>query len=308
MEKKNCSIIYNPVTSGFKEYKLDDVCRVLDKKYDVDKRKSEAPGHAVELAKQSNVDSDLVISYGGDGTFGELIQGIYDEEQSALISHIPIGTANDLRRNFGLHKNPKISAELICNGEEQKLDIFTINNIPFSYVAAFGYLANVPCNTSTELKRYLKYAAYLVEALKEFKNKKPHEYDMTLMYDGKIIDEKAIVGTFTNSTGFGGMNLFTDVSLDDQKFEVTFVKNMNKSRMPRIALDIFSDPITHKFDLRKYPDVVTHFQTDELTIKFNNGEPEEFIDLDGDPKYVSNGDNVYTLKRGKTIKMQLPRR
>ena len=70
MEKKNCSIIYNPVTSGFKQKKLDEVCHVLNKKYEVETRKSEVPGHVVELARQSNLDSDLVISYGGDGTFG----------------------------------------------------------------------------------------------------------------------------------------------------------------------------------------------------------------------------------------------
>ncbi len=308
MEKKNCSIIYNPVSSGFKEKKLDKVCKSLDEKYEVDKRKSEVPGHAVELTKKSNLDSDLIISYGGDGTFGEVIKGIYDEDQKALISHIPIGTANDLRRNFGLKKDPVKSAELIRDGEKQALDIFTINNIPFSYVAAFGYLANVPCNTPAKLKKYLKYAAYLVKALEEFKNKKPYEYDLTLTYDGNTFDEKAIVGTFTNSTGFGGMNLFNDVSLNDDKFEVTFVKNMNKSRMPKIALDIFSDPITHNFDLKKYPDVVTHFQTNDLTIKFNNREPEGFIDLDGDPMNVSTGDGVYRLKRGRSINMQLPKK
>ena len=131
---------------------------------------------------------------------------------------------------------------------------------------------------------------------------------MTLTSDGNTFNEKAIIGTFTNSTGFGGMNLFTDVSLDDDKFEVTFIKNMNKARMPKIALDIFSDPITHSFDLRNYPDVIKHFQTSDLTIKFNNREPEEFIDLDGDPMNVSTNDGVYRLKKGRSINMQLPRR
>lgn len=308
MEKKSCSIIYNPVTSGFNEDRLDKVCRVLDGKYDVDKRKSEAPGHAIELAKRSNLDSDLVISYGGDGTFGELIEGVYDQEQQALISHIPIGTANDLRRNFGLHKNPIRSAEKIRDGEEQKLDIFTINNIPFSYVAAFGYLANVPCNTPTELKKWFKYAAYLLVGIEEYRTKKPYEYDMTLTCNGKTFDEKAIVATFTNSTGFGGMNLFTDVELDDNMFEVTLVRNMDKGKMFKIAYDIVSDAFNHKFKLTNYPDLVSHFKTDELTIKFNNNEPAGFIDLDGDPKVVSTNDGIYRLKRGKTIKMQLPRR
>ena len=31
MEKKNCAIIYNPVTSGFKQKKLDEVCKTFSK-------------------------------------------------------------------------------------------------------------------------------------------------------------------------------------------------------------------------------------------------------------------------------------
>lgn len=304
MSKKSCTVIYNPITSGFKLKNLDKVCLVLDKCYDVEPKKSEYSGHAEELTKYANQTSDLVISFGGDGTFGELISGIYNESQKALISHIPIGTANDLKRNFGLSKDPEKSAELIMTGQEQKLDIFTINGIPFSYVSAFGYFANVPCNTSPDLKKRLKYLAYLAVGVDEYRRKKPITYDMTVESESKLFDEKAIVSTFTNSTGFGGMSLFSDATLDDGKFEVTFVREMSKLDMLKIAKDIISG----KFNLNNYPEFINHFKAELLNIKFNDVMPEDPIDLDGDAKNVFDNQNILRLRRGKVIKMQLPKR
>lgn len=302
MEKQNCRIIYNPVTSGFSEENLDKVCFELDKKYEVEKAKSEYKGHAIEIAKKSNEDSNLTISYGGDGTFGELIKGIYDEEQKTIISHIPIGTANDLQKNFGLSKDPAKSAALIRDGKVINYDIFTINGVPFSYVGAFGYFANVPCETPTELKKKYKYLAYLLVTLKEFKEKKPIKYDMSIFDGEKYMNEEAIVAAFSNSSGFGGMNLFKDAYLDDGKFEVSIVKDIPKLKMPKLAYEALSG----KLDLQKYPQYFKHFSVSELAIKFNNGEPEGYIDLDGDPAYVSNHDDVYKLKLGKKVKLQIP--
>lgn len=302
MEKQNCRVIYNPVTSGFSEKKLDEVCYELDKKYEVEKAKSEYKGHAIEISRKSNQDSDLTISYGGDGTFGELITGIYNDEQKTIISHIPIGTANDLQKNFGLVKDPAKSAALIRDGKVIDYDIFTINGVPFSYVGAFGYFANVPCNTPTELKKKYKYLAYLLVALKEFKEQKPIKYDMTLFDGQNILQEEAIIAAFSNSTGFGGMDLFNGACIDDGKFEVTLIKDVPKLKMPKIAFEA----LTGRLDMNKYTEYFNHFNTSELTIKFNNGEPKGYIDLDGDPAYVSNKNDVYKLKLGKKIKLQIP--
>lgn len=304
MEKPTCRVIYNPVTTGFIQVMLDIACKEFESKYEVEACKSEYPGHAVELAKKSNEDADLTVSYGGDGTFGELIKGIYDEEQKTVLGHIPIGTANDLRRNFGLQRNPVVNAGLIRDGVVRDFDIFTINGIPFSYVGAFGYLANVPCNTPSELKKKHGYLAYLMKAWEEYKNVDPKIYNIDL-FDGKNESQvNAMVGAFSNSCGFGGMKLFKDADISDGMFEATFVKQIPKAKILKLA----SQALTGRLDYSKYPEYFEHFSTDHLDMKFNNGEPEGFIDLDGDPAYVSNNDDVYSLRLGKTLKIQVPKR
>ena len=100
------------------------------------------------------------------------------------------------------------------------------------------------------------------------------------------------------------MSLFPDASLDDGKIEVSFIRNMSKLDMVKIAKDIVSG----KFDLRNYPDFINHFSAEFLNITFNEDSPTDPIDLDGDPCSVLNDDsNVYRIRRGKVLKMQLPK-
>ena len=305
MEKEKCTLIYNPVSSGFNNKTLDKVLKKLDEKYEINAKKSEYAFHAIDIATEVSDESDLIVSYGGDGTFGEIIQGTYNTDTKARLSHIPIGTANDLRKNFNLSKNPVKTASLIMDGQDKKLDVFTINDVPFSYVSAFGYFANVPCKTTSELKKRLKYLAYLIVGLEEFKNSKPIVYDMTVTHDGETFNEQAIVGTFTNSKGFGGMNLFNNVSLDDGCFEATFVRNMEKKDMLLLAKDI----VLKKFDLHNYPELINHFSAEEINIVFNNFAPDDPIDLDGDfARVLTKKDkNSYTIKKGKTINVRFPK-
>lgn len=287
MSKQTCSVIYNPKATKFSKSKLDKICKELSCTYQVWEMESTAPGKTIELTKEANSFSDLIISCGGDGTFGEVIKGMLEVDQRATISHNSMGTANDIRNMFGLTKNPVKNAKLIVNGVDKKLDIFTLNGEPFSYVAAFGYLANVPCNTSTELKKYLKYLAYLIQAVKEYKNEDPIEYDMCFVDgEGYKHTESAIVATFTNSFGFGGMPLFKDVNLDDGMFEVTLIKNLDKLNMLKVVGDIALSLLCHNVDLQKYPDLITHFKTSSLDLRFLGDKlPNNPLDVDGDPRY-----------------------
>lgn len=286
MAKEICSVLYNPVATGFSQKKLDKVCFELANNYSVYKMESTKQGAVVELAKEANLESDLIVSCGGDGTFGEVIKGILDGNQHATISHISMGTANDVKNILGLTKNPIKNAQLIANGVDKNLDIFSLNGEPFSYVAAFGYLANVPCNTNSELKKHLKYLAYLIQAFKEYRNETPIEYDMSFL-DGEGLrhTEKAIIATFTNSLGFGGMPLFNNVSLDDGKFEVTLIKNLDKVKMLKVVLDIAGDLLHHNVNLEKYPEIISHFKTSSLDLRFlGSNVLKNPIDVDGDPK------------------------
>ena len=287
MFKPTCSVIYNPTATKFSKIKLDKICKELSNTYQVWEMESTAPGKTIELTKDANSFSDLIISCGGDGTFGEVIKGMLEVDQRATISHNSMGTANDIRNMFGLTKNPVKNVKLIANGVDKKLDIFTLNGEPFSYVAALGYLANVPCNTNSELKKHLKYFAYLIQAIKEYKNEEPIEYDMCFVDgEGYKHTESAIVATFTNSMGFGGMPLFKNVNLDDGMFEVTLIKNLDKLDMLKVVGDIALSLLCRNVDLQKYPDLFTHFKTSSLDLRFLGGNvPKNPLDIDGDYKF-----------------------
>ncbi|MBQ9833840.1 MAG: hypothetical protein IJO33_01455 [Bacilli bacterium] len=291
MSKKTCAVIYNPKATKFSKNKLSKICLELSKTYSVWEMESTAPGKTIDLTKEANNNSDLIVSCGGDGTFGEVIKGMLEVEQKAIISHNSMGTANDVRNMLGLTKNPVKNAKLIANGVDKNLDIFTLNGEPFSYVAAFGYLANVPCNTSSELKKRLKYLAYLIQAVKEYKNENPIEYDMCFIDgDGGMHTESAIIATFTNSLGFGGMPLFKDVSLDDGMFEVTFIKNLKKLDMLKVVADIGMGLLRKDVDLQKYPNLITHFKTSSLDLRFlGENVLNNPLDVDGDPRYCFDG-------------------
>lgn len=299
-----CTVIYNPVATNFQEAKLEQIEAVLRKVYsDVNLVQSEYAGHTVVLARQHNHNSDLMISYGGDGTFSELIKGIWNETNQAVVSHIPIGTANDLKRNFGLAKDPIKSAELIRDGVVRPYDLFTLNHNPFAYVAAFGFLANVPCHTSAKLKQKYKYLAYLIQGANEIITK-PFPYDMIIECDGRTFSEQAITVIITNSIGFGGMKLFKGVELDDHQFEVTLIRDMKKSDMLKIIRDV----LIKRFDLTHYSNTINHFKAHEMTIKFQDSMPLDPIDLDGNQAYVSNSNHEYKIERQRTLWLQLPKR
>ena len=301
--KKYCSIIYNPATANFKPKELDQTASVFIKEYEVDKRQSEYQGHVLSLVKDANQDSDLIVTFGGDGTFGEAVSGIFDQNQLALLSHIPAGTTNDLKRTFKLSSSPTKSAELILQGEEQNIDIFTLNDQPFSYVGAFGFLANVPCNTAAKVKAQLGHLAYLITGFKELITK-PKVYDITCKVGEEEWSEEYITGIITNSFGFGGMTLLDDIDLNDGLVEVSLIKNISHKEMLIIARDI----ILKRFNVTKYPDLITHFKTAKANISFKANTPKDGFDLDGEKTDVLQDKTDFDIKMGRKLKLLLPKR
>ncbi len=298
---KNCSVIYNPVSAKFNYQELRECARILKESYQVELSPSDYAGHVEPLVKELNQYNDLIVSYGGDGTFGEVVRGMHQVKQKAAIAHIPTGTANDLRRTYGLSENPIESAKLIVNGQEKKLDIMTVNNYPYAYVAAFGFLANVPCDTPNDLKKRLGYLSYLLVGSKQV-IKKPIPYNITYSANGRTGDIDAIIGIISNTKGFGGMNLFKDIKLDDGLFEVSLIRNVRNVD----KLRLFRDIVSNKFDLNAYPDFITHFKTNKVSMVFNDLVPERNLDLDGDEKEIPYQPEL-TFKTNKQLKMILPR-
>ena len=145
---KKCIVIYNP-NSGHKQVKkfLPNIEKILAKKgYESEIYATKYRGHAIELV--NNLPKvDLVMSFGGDGTFNEIMTGNFKRKEKLLLTHIPVGTTNDIGSMLGYNKNILDNVKASLNGVVKDIDIGIINNKPFIYVAGFGKYTNISYET-----------------------------------------------------------------------------------------------------------------------------------------------------------------
>lgn len=305
---KTCSIIYNPISTGFKPSHLSFIAdRCLEKGLKPKLCQSERAGHVVSLVRDENVPSNLILTMGGDGTLGEALKG-FDDEQLALYSHISTGTANDTKQNFGLDKTSITgSIDLILNGKVRNLDVVCVNDEVFGYVSCFGAFTHIPYNTPNKLKKMFGKAGYGMAAVPSifdsFRNGIP-SYQVTYESNGVKKTVPCLLGAISNSKGFGGVNVYKNAKLDDGKFEVLLVNSISS----KLLFDVVNDFYHNNIDLDRYGDSLSVFQTDDLAIHFDEDIPSYKIDNDGDEASFSLNDNNRTLHyktKGK-VKMLLP--
>ena len=198
---KKCVIIYNK-HSGKKNKKdfIEDFISILDKNgYSSEVMESKYKGHIIDLVEGLPDKTDLVISIGGDGTFNESMRGNFKREKRLVLAHIPLGTTNDVGKMLGYGKDPIDNLKLLMNGVKRKMDICTINDDPFIYVAGFGKYMNIPYETSRKTKKRFGYLAYLMNATKNFlQSTKLH--DVSYIIDGEEYSGLYSFMVITNAT------------------------------------------------------------------------------------------------------------
>ena len=158
MYMKSCVLICNMESGkGIKSSDIDIIKNIIKKNgYDVKlhitKKENDATNYVREIPSV-----DLVLSIGGDGTFNEIVTGNFQRKDRLVLSHIPIGTTNDIGNMLGMSKNITKAVQDILNGEIKQMDIGIINNKPFVYVAGFGKFINVPYATTRKFKKKFLY-------------------------------------------------------------------------------------------------------------------------------------------------------
>lgn len=278
---KKCTIIFNPNSGKKKSSHIEKTVNKILIEYDYEPLfiKTEYKGHAREIIKQQNQDVDLVISIGGDGTFNEVVSGNFERSKQLLLSHIPLGTTNDIGVMFGYGKNLIGNLKLLLNGKIKKIDICTINDQPFVYVGGFGKFLDVPYMTPRSIKKRIGHMAYLFEGLKSFFNKTPL-FELTYIIDGKIYKGLYSMILISNANRIAGINNFyKDIKLDDDQFEVLFCNITKKDALLKTFYYLRTT------DIDNVPGLYFH-KTNNLTIKFNK-KPKKSWCIDGE-EYISN--------------------
>ena len=252
-------------------------------------------GHAKKIMVELPDLVDLVISLGGDGTFNEVVTGNLKREKKLLLTHIPLGTTNDLGATFGMGKNPVNNLKMILEGTVKELDICTINDVPFVYVAGLGKFTDVAYDTPRNLKKNFGYLAYMINAIKSF-NQKTHLFEMSYMANGENYTGLYSFILICNASRMGGLEILQDVKMNDGKFEVLLSNITTKKDIIRSLYLLKTSDIT------KVPGFY-FFRTDNLKIKLKEIPKKSFC-IDGEMLKTKTKD--YEIKIVKGIKMLLP--
>lgn len=297
---KKCIIIYNP-NSGRKEVEkyLPEIKKIIETKYDeVFFQKTKYKGHASKIVeKLPNV--DLVMSFGGDGTFNEVMTGNLKRKNPLLLTHIPVGTTNDIGAMLGYTKDILSNVKLSLNGRIKDFDIGLINKHPFIYVAGFGKYTNISYDTPRTLKKKIGHLAYLKGAFQTF-------FQKTKLYDVSYeVNREKYRGLFSfiiisNANHIAGVkNIYKDVLLDDNKFEVVLCTiSQKKDILKSLYFLTLYDP-------SKVPGIY-FYKTNEIKLTINNAENKTWC-IDGEKLEKAKND-TYHIQIQKNIKILVPKK
>lgn len=190
------------------------------------------PGEITRVIAREGEQYDLIVSTGGDGTLNETTAGVMclPREKRPTVGYIPGGTVNDVARTLGLSRTAKKAAADIVSGSPYAIDVGSLNDRWFNYVAAFGAFTDVAYRTSQEDKRMLGRLAYLLDGGKALTEIRPVDVEITV--NGETRQENVLIGLVTSTTSVGGFSVknMTDIQLDDGLFEVLLVRNIQTAK------------------------------------------------------------------------------
>ena len=254
-----------------------------------------ARGDATETARTAQ-GYDMLVCCGGDGTLNEVINGLLDRAESLPLGYIPSGTTNDFASSLGLPRSFVQAARAVVEGEEQPVDIGSMNGRRFSYIASFGAFTKASYSTSQKSKNALGHMAYILEGARELSTLKPIR--MRVRAGGETFEEDYIFGAVSNSTSVAGLLKLSPQEVDfaDGRFEVLLI------RQPKKNSDLYA--ILQCLSRKKYnSEYIRFFRADG--IEFTSPEPVSWT-LDGEFGGAVTQTMIHVLPRA--VRMILPKK
>jgi len=199
---------------------------------------SERRGHLTELASQAVRDGfSPIIAAGGDGTVGEVVNGLARAAKTAdaplgPLGILPLGTANDLVANLGLPTDLGEAARVIAAGKTRAMDLCRANDHYFANNAAMGLEPTVTViqQDMVRLKGILRYLVAALTAI--FRNPK---WNAHIEWDGGSYDGPISLVTVGNGARTGGI-FFMAPHADPFDGKLTFVYGYRPNSLSMLSI------------------------------------------------------------------------
>ena len=199
---------------------------------------TEAPGHAIELAKSAAKKGyQLVVSVGGDGTINEIVNGLHDAGSMAdvLLGIISTGTGSDYIRTIGIPRSHREACRCLTSPRRLTVDLGVVEYVNrgqtakrlFVNFAGLGFDAEVVKATTQRFKALGALPSYLLGLLTTlvfYQGKR-----VTLKLDGQAEERKVCVILMGNGKyGGGGMLATPDADPMDGLLDVLIIDDLSK--------------------------------------------------------------------------------
>jgi YegS/Rv2252/BmrU family lipid kinase len=296
--EKICLIV-NPAASGgraLKEYEM--VKKSIDENKNITTLFSEYPRHSIELSKKAFLSGfKKIISFGGDGTHNEVINGLFQglkemfpegpeaankdkQENIPTIGFVSIGSGNDLRKTLKLPKDIKQALEIALSQRTKWIDVgyFEFKDFDnkdasryFVNILSGGFSGTVTMRANQAKKTVFKNIIYLNALLKTL-------LFATIPHGLLINGDNKIKGKFfefdiSNGKFFGGGMLLSPMSeIDDGYFNVSVFRNYTGLEVLFKIYKLYNGTITREKKLY-------YEQAKEAYIECN---PKALIEADGE--------------------------
>jgi len=216
----------------------------LDFEHDV----TEAPGHAIELAKSAvEKGYEIVVSVGGDGTIHEIVNGLHEAGVGAnvAVGIVNTGTGADYIRTIGVPRRYKEACQCLLSPNRRTVDLGVVEYTKggkrmkrvFVNFAGIGFDAEVVKATTEKFKALGDMPSYLMglfSTLMSYENR-----DVSIIVDGEH-GERRVCTIMLNNGRYGGGGMLPAPNADpsDGFFDLVIIDDITKPdlimSLPRI--------------------------------------------------------------------------
>lgn len=193
---------------------------------------TDRPRHATEITKQYAMTRDPVRFYacGGDGTLNEVVAGAY-QYPLAEVACVPLGSGNDLVRNFG-EKEDFLDIPDLVAGRAIPIDLMSVNGQVGVAICSVGLDADV-ASGMPRFRRMPLVNGSMAYNLSIAQNIcRPLGKVMSVSVDGETFVGKFLVAAIANGSYYGGgVCAAPTARLDDGLLDVLLVKKISRLKI-----------------------------------------------------------------------------
>jgi diacylglycerol kinase family enzyme len=181
---RRASIVYNPFARNApSRARLTKAAAAMDGDWEIDMLATEAPLHAVTLAREAaEAGSEVVFACGGDGTVNEVVNGLLGT--TAAMGVLRGGTGNVFAKEVHVPRSITRALGVLRDGEEYRFDLGLAGGRHFILMSGAGFDGSVVRRVPTVPKRLLGTTSYVLWGAAEALRFKGRPVDIAI--DGEV--------------------------------------------------------------------------------------------------------------------------